>query len=89
MTDFDGVTQLADVALIHVTLVHVVPPMVMVGAAVWRKPVPVRVMVVPPDVTPVVGLTEVTVGAGLARVVAVLSVMFASCTDEPSVARTR
>ena len=56
-----GVEQVAEVADVMVTPVHAVPPTVIPVAPV--KLVPVMVMVVPPAVDPLVGETEVTVGA--------------------------
>ena len=56
-----GVEQVAEVADVTVTPVHTEPPTVMPVAPV--RLVPVMVMVVPPVVGPLVGETEVTVGA--------------------------
>ena len=56
-----GVVQLTEVADVTVTPVHADPPTVMPVAPV--RLVPVMVMDVPPAVGPLVGETEVTVGA--------------------------
>ena len=56
-----GVEHVAEVADVMVTPVHAVPPTVIPVAPV--KLVPVMVMDVPPVVGPLVGETEVTVGA--------------------------
>jgi hypothetical protein len=52
-----------DVLFTTVTPVAAVPPMFTVAPA--RKPVPVMVTAVPPLVGPVLGVIDVTVGAGL------------------------
>ena len=58
---FAGVTHVTDVALTTVTDVAAVPPNVTVDAPV--KFVPVSVTVVPPAVAPLIGLSDVMVGA--------------------------
>lgn len=56
-----GVSQLREVELATETPEHTPPPTVTVAPS--RNPVPTIVMLVPPRVDPVAGLTEVTVGA--------------------------
>ena len=58
-----GVVAVMEVPLTSITLVADVPPRLTVAPV--RKPVPVMVIAVPPLVVPVVGVIEVTVGAGL------------------------
>ena len=58
-----GVVQVAEVAEATFTLVQAAPPTVMAVAPV--KSVPVIVMVVPPAVEPVLGLSDATVGKGV------------------------
>ena len=55
-----GVVQVALVSLVTLWLVHALPPMVTAVAPV--KPVPVRVMVLPPVVLPELGEMALTVG---------------------------
>ena len=57
-----GVVAVIDVALLQVTPVAGLPPMVTV--APFTKPVPLMVTLVLPAVDPLVGEIEVTVGAG-------------------------
>jgi hypothetical protein len=57
----DGVKHVTEVADVTVTPVHAEPPTVMPVAPV--RLVPVMVIIVPPAVEPLVGDTEVTVGA--------------------------
>jgi hypothetical protein len=57
-----GVVAAIDVPFATVTPVAVVPPRLTVAPA--RKPVPVIVTAVPPLAVPVLGVIEVTVGAG-------------------------
>ena len=61
-----GVVAVIEVLFTTVTPVAAVPPSLTVAPA--RKPVPVRVTAVPPLAVPVLGVIEVTVGAGLATV---------------------
>lgn len=58
-----GVVAVIEVLLTSVTPVAGAPPMLTVTPA--RKPVPVTVTAVPPLIFPVLGVIEVTVGAGL------------------------
>lgn len=59
-----GVVAVMDVALTTEKLVAATPPMVTPVAPV--NPVPVIVTAVPPAVVPLVGVKDVTVGAGVA-----------------------
>ncbi len=59
----DGAVTVRVVALVTVTVVPAVAPKWTAVAPV--KPVPLTVTVLPPAGAPLVGLTEVTVGAGL------------------------
>lgn len=61
----DGVVQVRDVEDTTLTLVQVALPSVTEVAFV--KPVPVTVMLVPPEVAPSTGVTEVTVGTLIAK----------------------
>ena len=58
-----GVVAVIDVLLARVTLVAGAPPRLTVPPE--RKPVPVIVIRVPPLVVPVLGVTEVMLGAGV------------------------
>ena len=58
-----GVVAVIEVLFTTVTPVAAVPPSFTVAPA--RKPVPVRVTLVPPFAVPELGAIEVTVGAGL------------------------
>jgi hypothetical protein len=57
-----GVVQVAEVADVTVKLAQACPPTVM--PVTWVKPVPVRVIAVPPAAGPLLGETAVTVGGG-------------------------
>ena len=58
-----GVVAVMEVAPTTFTLVAAVPPTVTVAPV--RKPVPVMLTAVPPLAVPVLGVIDVTVGAGL------------------------
>jgi hypothetical protein len=68
-----GVVAVMDVALTTETLVAATPPIVTPVAPV--NPVPVIVTAVPPAVVPLVGVREVTVGAGVTYVNSVLAAL--------------
>jgi hypothetical protein len=68
-----GVVAVMDVALTTETLVAATPPNVTPVAPV--NPVPVIVTAVPPAVVPLVGVREVTVGAGVTYVNSVLAAL--------------
>ena len=59
----EGVVAVMLVALTTVTFVVAVPLMVTFTVPEVAKPVPVIVTPVPPDVGPLLGVTEITVGA--------------------------
>ena len=61
--EWAGVVAVMEVPLARFTLVATAPPKVTVAPA--RKPVPIIVTAVPPDVVPDAGAKAVTVGAGL------------------------